>query len=313
MVFLRVCFKIRTARTDQAGGTPAVPFNFAHLVTLFLVVAAAIIVGASGANAQQQQTPTPTPTPRTGRSYSSGEPRRPAGAAPQAASPVQFTDITVASGITFRHQSSPTSQKYLIETMGGGVALFDYDNDGRLDLYFTNGASIEDPMPRAAIPNKQDPRYWNRLYHQRPDSKFEDVTERAGVQGKGYGMGVATADYNGDGFIDLFVSAYRGSTRSQQWRWDFYGCHKGSRSFDRRYGRQAQDGSITIMTQPTRSLSLHVTWIWDFERGALYCGEPPPGARCLLSSAGTIFPVQRTFYSDKRLTARLKTSLRKPA
>src|SRR6185369_12473481 len=62
----------------------------------------------------------------------------------QESSPVTFTDVTTQSRIVFRHAASPTSQKYLLETMGGGVALFDYDNDGRLDLYFTNGAALSD-------------------------------------------------------------------------------------------------------------------------------------------------------------------------
>ena len=67
------------------------------------------------------------------------------GAAP--APDVQFTDITQTAKIDFKHESSATSNKYLVETMGGGVALLDYDNDGRLDIFFTNGAKIDDPMP----------------------------------------------------------------------------------------------------------------------------------------------------------------------
>jgi hypothetical protein len=67
---------------------------------------------------------------------------------------VQFTDITRAVGIAFRHESSATSNKYLVETMGGGVALLDYDNDGRLDIFFTNGAKIDDPMPDDKQPDK---------------------------------------------------------------------------------------------------------------------------------------------------------------
>ena len=246
------------------------------LVSL-LLVSAVLVVGASRANAQQQ--PTPTPTPRTGRSYSSGEPRRPtAPAAPQALSPVQFTDITVASGITFRHQASPTSKKYLIETMGGGVALFDYDNDGRLDLYFTNGASIEDPMPRGAIPNKRDARYWNRLYHQRADGKFEDVTVRAGVQGTGYGMGVATGDYNGDGFVDLFVTAYGGSTLYRNnGDGTFTDVTKAAGvSVD---GWPSSAGWLDYNRDGRLDLFIARYMDWDFERGALYCGEPPPGSR----------------------------------
>jgi hypothetical protein len=69
------------------------------------------------------------------------------------AAEVQFTDVTEAVGLDFKHESSATSNKYLVETMGGGVALFDYDNDGRLDAFFTNGARLEDPMPAARLPD----------------------------------------------------------------------------------------------------------------------------------------------------------------
>src|SRR5437660_1603931 len=92
--------------------------------------------------------------PRAGRSYSSGNPiRPPKAAAPQAPSPVTFADITASCGISFRQAASATSQKYLLETMGGGVAMLDYDNDGRMDLFFTNGARLEDPMPKGAMPD----------------------------------------------------------------------------------------------------------------------------------------------------------------
>ncbi|MFH4233692.1 hypothetical protein WAJ75_22080, partial [Acinetobacter baumannii] len=84
-------------------------------------------------------------------------------------SPVQFTDVTAQSNIDVKHAASPTSQKYLLETMGGGVALLDYDGDGRLDIFFTNGAALQDPMARGAMPDKREARYWNRLYRQRPD------------------------------------------------------------------------------------------------------------------------------------------------
>ncbi len=63
--------------------------------------------------------------------------------------------------------------------MGSGVAVFDYDNDGRLDLFFVNGAPLDDPMQKGAIPQKRSPKDWNRLYHQRKDGTFEDVTEKA--------------------------------------------------------------------------------------------------------------------------------------
>jgi hypothetical protein len=95
--------------------------------------------------------------------------------------------------------------------MGSGVALFDYDNDGRLDIFLVNGAPLADPTPPDAIPQKTGPKYWNRLFHQKPDGTFEDATERAGLKGIGYGMGVAVGDYDNDGFEDLYVTAYRGN------------------------------------------------------------------------------------------------------
>ena len=125
--------------------------------------------------------------------------------------PGNFVDVTQNVGVDFSYVASHTSRKYLPETMGAGVALFDYDNDGRLDIFLVNGAEIKDPMPAGAIPQKSGPREWNRLYHQKPDGTFEDVTEKAGLQGFGYGMGVAVGDYDNDGFEDLYVTSYGGN------------------------------------------------------------------------------------------------------
>ena len=125
--------------------------------------------------------------------------------------PGKFVDSTVRSGINFRYQASHTSKKYLPETMGAGVALFDYDDDGRLDVFLVNGAPLGDPTPKGTIPQKTGPQYWNRLYHQKTDGTFEDVTEKAGLQGTGYGMGVAVGDYDNDGYEDLYVTAYGGN------------------------------------------------------------------------------------------------------
>lgn len=122
-----------------------------------------------------------------------------------------FADVTEKSGVKFRYLSSHTTKKYLPETMGAGVALFDYDNDGRLDIFLVNGALIEDPTAKGTIPRKTGPEYWNRLFHQRPDGTFEDATEKAGLQGAGYGMGVAVGDFDNDGFEDLYVTAYGGN------------------------------------------------------------------------------------------------------
>jgi len=125
--------------------------------------------------------------------------------------PSKFTDVTAALGINFEYLASHTSKKYLIETMGSGVALFDYNNDGRLDIFVVNGAPLSDPTPKGTIPQKSGPKYWNRLYHQKSNGTFEDVTEKAGLAGAGYGMGVAVGDYDNDGFEDLYVTAYSGN------------------------------------------------------------------------------------------------------
>lgn len=122
-----------------------------------------------------------------------------------------FYDVTSKLGLDFHYLSSHTARKYLIETMGAGAALFDYDNDGRLDIFLVNGAPIKDPTPKGSIPQKTGPEYWNRLYHQRRDGAFEDVTEKAGLQGSGYGMGVAVGDYDNDGYEDLYVTALGGN------------------------------------------------------------------------------------------------------
>jgi hypothetical protein len=123
----------------------------------------------------------------------------------------KFIETSSALGISFRNIASHTSKKYLIETMAPGVALFDYDNDGRLDIFVVNGAPLSDPTPKGTIPRKTESKYWNRLYHQKSDGTFEDVTEKAGLQGVGYGMGVAVGDYDNDGYEDLYVTAYGGN------------------------------------------------------------------------------------------------------
>ena len=116
-----------------------------------------------------------------------------------AATPGKFVDVTAAKGVNFTAVASHTSRKYLLETMGSGVAVFDYDNDGRLDLFFVNGAPLDDPTQKGTVPQKRTPKDWNRLYHQRKDGTFEDVTEKAGLKGVGYDMGVAVGDYDNDG------------------------------------------------------------------------------------------------------------------
>jgi hypothetical protein len=120
-------------------------------------------------------------------------------------------DVKPLRGVDFILQNSPTPQKYLIETMPGGVALLDYNNDGLLDIFVVNGGRIASPLPVPDNFDRHDPRYWNRLYRQNKDGTFTDVTEQAGLANAGdgnYGMGVAVGDYDNDGYPDLFVTSY---------------------------------------------------------------------------------------------------------
>jgi hypothetical protein len=121
---------------------------------------------------------------------------------------IKFAEKTDEDRIDFRHNANHTSMSYPLEVMGSGVALFDFDNDGRLDMFVANGAGFPDPNPAKETPRKTGPAFWNRLYHQKADGTFEDVTVKAGLAGEGYAMGVAVGDYDNDGYDDLFVAGF---------------------------------------------------------------------------------------------------------
>jgi hypothetical protein len=113
-----------------------------------------------------------------------------------------FRDITREAGITFQHHAAP-EKKYIVESMSGGVALFDFDNDGLLDIYFVNSLTVDTASdPKAAR---------SELYRNRGKGRFEDVTDKSGLAHPGWGMGVCTADVDGDGWEDLYVTALGGS------------------------------------------------------------------------------------------------------
>ena len=115
---------------------------------------------------------------------------------------VRFTDITALAGITFKHAES-AEKRYLVESMSGGVALFDYDNDGYQDIYFVNCLTVG--LARAGGKTK------SALYHNNGDGTFADVTDKSGLGDVGWGMGVAVGDYNNDGFDDVYVTCLGGN------------------------------------------------------------------------------------------------------
>jgi hypothetical protein len=121
----------------------------------------------------------------------------------RAAGPALFEEVPSAkSGITFVHENAMSPERYLPETMGPGVAFFDYDGDGWMDLYIVNSGPCDFFQPKTPLKNA--------LYRNNRDGTFTDVTEKAGVGGGTFGMGVAVADYDNDGHADLLVTSYGG-------------------------------------------------------------------------------------------------------
>ena len=204
------------------------------------------------------------------------KPQAPTHADVTAIVPGKFVDITEKAGVHFLHQAPHTSRKYLIETMGSGAALFDCDNDGRLDLYLVNGAPYSDPTPKGFIPQKTGPEYWNRMYHQKADGTFEDITEKSGLKGVGYGMGVAVADYDNDGYEDVFVTAYGGNRLyhnngdcSFTDVTDKAGVTGSGWSTSATWVDLDNDGLLDLVVER------YVTWDWE----DVYCGEHREGYR----------------------------------
>ncbi|MGE0131796.1 MAG: FG-GAP-like repeat-containing protein [Blastocatellales bacterium] len=127
---------------------------------------------------------------------------RVAGKSASSITPIRFRNVAEQSRLDFVLRNDASPRKYQVETMTGGVAVIDYDNDGWMDIYFVNGAKLPEM-------NKTSPKFWNRLYRNNRDGTFSDVTEKAGVAGAnsgGFSMGASVADYDNDGDQDLFVA-----------------------------------------------------------------------------------------------------------
>jgi hypothetical protein len=118
----------------------------------------------------------------------------------RAGSPILLRDVTKETGITFTHTDGSSGQRYIMETVSAGLALFDYDDDGDVDIYFLNGAPLKG--------TKCDVAPTNALYRNEGNFRFTDVTKQAGVGDTGYGLGVAVGDYDNDGDLDIYLNNY---------------------------------------------------------------------------------------------------------
>jgi enediyne biosynthesis protein E4 len=187
-----------------------------------------------------------------------------------------FRNDAVRAGLNFVLRNSASPRKYQVETMTGGVAVLDYDNDGWLDIYFVNGAEL--PSMK-----KISSQYWNRLFRNNRQGGFTDATSEAGVAGDGYGMGTAVADYDNDGDQDIFVAGVNRNILYQ---------NQGGGRF-----RDVTSSSSLEGIDPVRGKLWSVAAAWvDYDNdGKLdlfvanyckwnitidpYCGDPRPGYR----------------------------------
>ena len=190
-----------------------------------------------------------------------------------------FVDVAPQSKISYTSKNSLAVRKYFPQPMCGGVATFDFDNDGRTDIFFTNGAKLPEMK-------KTDASFFNCLLHQKSDGTFEDVTAKAGLTGEqlDFNLGVAVGDYDNDGYEDLFI------------------CSIGRNVLYHNNG----DGTFTDVTaasgiggKPADTLSIAAAW-FDYDNDGLLdlivsnytIWSPKTDARCMMSD--------KDFYCDPR-------------
>ena len=196
-------------------------------------------------------------------------PKEPTGAESSRA-PIHFS----FHPIPFTLDSDETPERHAPETMAGGVAIFDYDNDGNLDIFFTNGADISSLK-------KTSSKYWNRLFRNQGDGTFTDVTEKAGLAGIGYDTGVAIGDYDNDGYKDIFVGGvYRNTLYHNNGDGTFTDVTEkaGLARADKEYGPLWSVGGAWLDVNNDGLLDLFVvnymTWDGKKEPPCRYRGKP---------------------------------------
>lgn len=196
----------------------------------------------------------------------------PRGFCDAATSEATFEEIPAStSGIHWRHVAGLSPQMYMPETAGAGCAFFDYDNDGWMDIYLVNSGKCDffDPNPPLR----------NALYHNNRNGTFTEVTEKAGVAGKAYGMGVAVGDYDGDGYPDLYVTQYPRSILYHNNR-------------DGTFTDVTEKAGVAVSGWSTSAvwfdynndgrLDLFVCGFLDYSKSKnIYCGEPGLRAYCM--------------------------------
>ncbi len=183
----------------------------------------------------------------------------------------EFTDVSGEAGIRFVHDNAKSEEKYLVETMGSGCAFFDYDQDGRLDVFFVNGGRTPTYRPETVLENA--------LYRSDGDGTFTEVTGQAGVaSNRGFGMGAFTGDFDNDGYPDLYISGYGSSTL-------YHNNRDGTFADVTQRAGVANEGNWGTAAawfdyDNDGHLDLIVTNYLDYEyAGNVYCGERQAGAR----------------------------------
>jgi hypothetical protein len=175
-------------------------------------------------------------------------------------SPIRFA----CRSIDFQLDSGETPQRHAPETMAGGVAIFDFNNDGHLDIFFANGADVK-------TLRKSSPKYSNRLFENDGTGRFTDVTEKAGLAGTGFDIGVAAADYDNDGYEDLFVAGvYKNTLYHNNGNGTFTDVTReaGLSKPDPQYGPLWSVGGVWLDVNHDGLLDLLVVnyFQWDFDR-----------------------------------------------